>query len=121
MSLQDGRIFLFFFDPQCSTCFAVGKSLAPLKFQSDVKFVGVPTNMPEWGPGWMGTGESGTGLLKPISPDAGKLREVFKFDYPPYGVLIEHGRQAGVITISEFDEVNPEHHIKLLRDMGVIE
>lgn len=121
MSLQDGRVFLFFFDPSCGTCFAVGQSMAPLKFQSDIKFVGVPTRAVEQGAAWMGTGEFGTGLMKPVSPDTEKLREVFKFDYPPYGVLIERGRQVGVITISEFDEVNPEHHIKLLRDMGVIE
>jgi uncharacterized membrane protein YphA (DoxX/SURF4 family) len=118
MSLQEGRVFLFFFDPSCATCRAVGTSMAPLKFQSDIKFVGVPTRMPEWGPGWM---KEDTGLNKPTSPDAAKLREVFKFDYPPYAVLLERGRQAGVITISEFDEVNPEHHIKMMRDMGVIE
>lgn len=118
MSLQEGRVFLFFFDPQCETCKAVGKSMAPLKFRSDVQFVGVPTNKPEWGPPWM---QEDTELNKPVSPDADKLREVFKFDYPPYAVLLEQGRQVGVITISEFDEVNPEHHIKLLRDMNVIE
>lgn len=117
VSLQDGRVFLFFFDPQCGTCFAVGQSMAPLKFQSDVKFIGVPTRVPEQAPGYMKDAE----LNKPFSTDAAKLREVFKFDYPPYAVLIERGHQTGVITISEFDEVNPEHHIQLLRDMGVLE
>jgi hypothetical protein len=60
-------------------------------------------------------------LNKPLSPDVAKLREIFKFDYPPVLVLLDRGRQVGGITISEFDEVNPEHHIKLLRDIGVLE
>jgi uncharacterized membrane protein YphA (DoxX/SURF4 family) len=121
MNLQEGRVVLFFFDPQCGTCFAVGQSMAPLKFQSDIKFVGVPTRLPEGAEGYMGDSEYGTHLKKPVSPDTAKLREVFKFDFPPYLILLERGRQTGGITISEFDEVNPENHIKLLRNMGVIE
>lgn len=117
MNLQEGRIVLFFFDPQCGTCFAVGQSIAPLKFQSDIKFVGVPTRVPEGAPAYM----KDSALNRPISPDAAKLREVFKFDYPPFLVLLDRGRQTAGITISEFDEVNPEHHVKLLRDMGVLE
>jgi len=121
MNLQEGRVFLFFFDPSCGTCFAVGQSMAPLKFQGDIKVVGVPTRAPEAGPGYMAADANGTGFLKPISPDSTKLREIFKFDYPPYAVLLERGRQTGVITISEFDEVNAENHIKLLREMGAIQ
>lgn len=122
MSLQEGRVFLFFFDPSCSTCYAVGKSIAPLKFQSDVKVIGVPTRAPEQGALWMSADpDFGTNLQKPISPDAEKLRAVFKFDYPPFGVLLERGRQTGVITISEFDEVNAENHIQLMREMGILE
>ncbi len=116
-SLQEGRVILFFFDPQCGTCFAVGQSMAPLKFRSDIKFVAVPTRVPEGAPSYMNDSK----LMKPISPDVAKLREVFKFDYPPVLVLLDRGRQVGGITISEFDEVNPEHHIKLLQDMGVLE
>jgi len=122
MSLQEGRVILFFFDPSCGTCFAVGQSMAPLKFQSDIKVIGVPTRVPEQGPQWMSADpDFGTGLMKPVSPDSAKLREVFKFDFPPYLVLLERGRQTGGITISEFDEVNAENHLKLLREMGVLD
>lgn len=117
LSLQEGRVVLFFFDPQCGTCFAVGQSMAKVKFQGDIKFVGVPTRVPEGAPSYMKDSE----LNKPISPDATKLREVFKFDYPPFLVLLDRGRQTAGITISEFDEVNPDNHIRLLRDMGAIE
>ncbi len=121
MSLQEGRVILFFFDPQCGTCFAVGQSMAPLKFQSDIKFVGIPTRAFEGAPSYMGDPPAGTNLKKPMSMDVAKLREVFKFDYPPFLVMLERGRQTGGITISEFDEVNFENHIKLLREMGAID
>jgi uncharacterized membrane protein YphA (DoxX/SURF4 family) len=125
LSLQEGRVVLFFFDPQCGTCFAVGQSMAPLKFQSDIKFVGVPTRAFDGAPGFMADpnneGTGGNGLKKPITLDVAKLREVFKFDYPPFLVMLDRGRQTAGITISEFDEVNPENHIKMLREMGAIE
>jgi hypothetical protein len=60
-------------------------------------------------------------LKRPISPDVAKLRDVFKFDFPPFLVMLDRGRQTAGITISEFDEVNPENHIKMLREMGAIE
>jgi uncharacterized membrane protein YphA (DoxX/SURF4 family) len=116
-SLREGRVFLFFFDPSCGTCFAVGQSLAPLKFRPDIRVIGVPTRAPEAARSWA----EDSGFRVPMSTDAEKLRAVFKFDYPPYAVLLERGRQTGVITISEFDEVNAEHHIRLLREMGAIE
>jgi uncharacterized membrane protein YphA (DoxX/SURF4 family) len=121
MSLQEGRVILFFFDPACQTCFAVGQSMASLKFQNDVKFVGVPTRAFEGAPSYMGDPPFGTNLKKPISPDAAKLREVFKFEYPPAIVMLDRGRQTAGINLSQFDELNPENHIKLLRGMGAIE
>ncbi|MEO8100736.1 MAG: MauE/DoxX family redox-associated membrane protein [Acidobacteriota bacterium] len=117
LSLQEGREFLYFFDPQCGTCFAVGKSMGPLKFQKDVVVIGIPTRVPEGAPDYL----TETGLKAKLSPDVAKLRETFKFEYPPYAVLIERGYQTKVISLSEFDEEHPENHIKLMHDMGVIE
>ena len=48
MSLQQGRVFLFFYDPECGTCNAVGKSMGPLKFKSDITYIGVPTRVPQF-------------------------------------------------------------------------
>jgi uncharacterized membrane protein YphA (DoxX/SURF4 family) len=125
VNLQQGRVVLFFFDPQCGTCFAVGESMAKLKFQSDIKLIGVPTRVPQMAENYMidpnSEGTGGTGLKWTFTPDSDKLREIFKFDFPPTIVMLDRGRQTGGITISEFDEVNPENHIKLLRDMGAIE
>jgi hypothetical protein len=117
MSLQDGRVFLFFYDPECGTCNAVGKSMGPLKFKNDITYVGVPTRVPQFAASYL----HDNGLNFKTSTESAKLREVFKFDNPPYAALIEHGHQTGVILPTQFDEDNPSKHIALLKQMGVIE
>ena len=117
MSLQQGRVFLFFYDPECGTCFAVGKSMAPLKFKDDITVVGIPTRVPQFASSYL----KDSGFKAKTSTDAAKLREVFKFDNPPYAALIERGRQTGVIMPTQFNEDDPSKHIALLRQMGVIE
>ena len=117
MSLQQGRVFLFFYDPECGTCNAVGKSMGPLKFKSDITYIGVPTRVPQFAASYL----HDNGLNFKTSTDSAKLREVFKFDNPPYAALIERGRQTGVILPTQFDEDNPAKHIALLKQMGVFE
>jgi uncharacterized membrane protein YphA (DoxX/SURF4 family) len=117
MSLQQGRVLLFFYDPECATCFAVGKSMAPLKFRDDVTVVGIPTRVPQFAASYL----KDSGLKAKTSTDAAKLRELFKFDNPPYLALIERGRQTGVIMPTQFSEEDPSKHIALLKQMGVID
>jgi uncharacterized membrane protein YphA (DoxX/SURF4 family) len=117
MSLQQGRVFLFFYDPECGTCFAVGKSMAPLKFKDDVTVVGIPTRVPQFAASYL----KDSGFHAKTSTDSAKLREIFKFDNPPYAALIERGRQTGVIMPTQFNEEDPSKHIELLKQMGVIE
>jgi hypothetical protein len=117
MSLQDGRVFLFFFDPECSTCYAVAKSMAPLKFHDDITVVAVPTRVPQYAAATLNDAK----LKARISSDTAKLREVFKFDNPPYAALIERGRQTGVIMPTQFDEDDPANHIAILKQLGVVD
>ena len=117
MSLQQGRVFLFFYDPECGTCNAVGKSMGPLKFKDDITLIGIPTRRPQFAAGYL----HDNGLNFKTSTDSAKLREVFKFDNPPYAALIERGRQVGVILPTQFDEYNPSKHFELLKQMGAIE
>ena len=117
MSLQQGRVFLFFYDPECGTCFAVGKSMAPLKFKDDVTVVGIPTRVPQFAASYL----KDSGLKAKTSTDSAKLREIFKFDNPPYAALIERGRQTGVIMPTQFNEEDPSKHIELLKQMGVLQ
>ena len=117
MALDEGKVFLFFYDPECQTCFAVGKSMGPLKFKSDVTVVGIPTRVPQFAASYL----HDAGLTAKTSTDSAKLREVFKFDNPPYAAMIEHGHQTGVILPTQFDEENPSKHIAMLKQMGAIE
>ena len=118
MSLQQGRVFLFFYDPECGTCFAVGKSMAPLKFKATTsRWSASPPSGPQEAASWI----RDSGLHIKTSTDAAKLRDIFKFDNPPYAALIERGRQTGVILPTQFDEDNPSKHIALLKQMGVLE
>ena len=117
MSLQKGRVFLFFYDPECGTCNAVGKSMGPLKFRDDVTFVAIPTRVPQFAASYL----HDNGLNAKTSLESASLRKIFQFDNPPYATLIERGRQTSVILPTQFDEDNPSKHIALLKQMGVVE
>src|SRR5579883_714650 len=42
LDLQHGRIFLYFFDPECSHCEAAAKDMSTYKWDPTVKLVGIP-------------------------------------------------------------------------------
>lgn len=106
-SLMHGRTFVYFFDPECMHCFAGAKAMAGYTWK-DVKVVVVPTVNPHWTIGFL----RDTGLRAGVSFDAGKLREVFKFTDPPYGVAIENGIQQRAFAF--FDEKEPTAGLRAL-------
>ncbi len=119
-SLQSGKQFIFFFDPSCMHCDAAARSMAPLTFADGVDVIAVPVTHPEWGPSFLGpVDEQGTGFgrVAKLSTDAAKLREVFKFEFPPAGVYIEDGVQKGVVP--HFEDGGDEH-IVWMREHGII-
>lgn len=111
LSLRQGRVFVFFFDPECMHCFASAKELGLYRWKG-VKVVAAPTVNPHWTLGFL----RDTGLKAGVTFDVANLRGVFHFTDPPYGVAIEQGRQAGAFTFSEGDDV-----AGALRKMGWIE
>ena len=98
-SLDEGRIVLYFFDPECTHCFLAAQEMANYKW-NEVKIIGIPTERPEFAPQFM----KETGLNAEYSTDIKKLREKFSFGDPPYAVALEHGQQAGTMTVFEGDE-----------------
>jgi thiol-disulfide isomerase/thioredoxin len=114
MSLQQGRIFLFFYSPVCSHCQAAAATMAKLKFKEDVKIIAIPTHDPQWAQGFL---DDYRFTAAHTSLEVEKLREVFKFEYPPQGFLIEDGRQTG--TIPQYDD-NGEPEATL-RKLGLLE
>lgn len=110
-SLQQGRIFLYFFDPECMHCFEAAERMKKYTWK-DAKVVVVPTRVPEFASQFL----NDTGLKAPVTSDAGALRAIFKFNDPPYAVALEHGHQKEAFIA--FDQTEPEAG---LRKLGWIE
>lgn len=98
-SMQRGRIFIYFFNPECMHCIDAAKRLASLNW-GDTKVVGVATEQPRFAQEFM----ESTGLKGGISRDVLLLRKSFSFVDPPAGVAIEDGRVKKILTQFEGDE-----------------
>lgn len=98
-SLQHGKVFLYFFDPECSHCYQAAKTMAGYDWQG-TKVIGIPTSQPQFAPGFM----QETGLKAPNSNDLQMLKKIFPFGDPPYGVAIENGRQKQSFPHFEGDD-----------------
>lgn len=98
-SLQEGKIFLYFFDPECSHCLEAGKKMAELNW-GDSKFIGVPTVQPQFAAGFMRR----TGLKGGITNDAEMLRKALPFPSTPAAVALVDGRQKALVTQFEGEE-----------------
>jgi hypothetical protein len=106
-SLQQGRTFVYFFDPECMHCFDGAKAMSAYRWRN-VKVVVVPTRNPHWAIAFL----RDTGLKAGVSFDQKPLREVFQFTDPPYGVAVENGRQAQAFSF--FDAQEPVTGLKAL-------
>lgn len=110
-SLQQGKILLYFYDPECSHCNDAARRLSKHTWK-DVKIIGLATRVPQFAAYFM----ESTGLKGVNSPDHAALKAIFPFGDPPYAVVLEHGRmKAG---LQRFDDVEPEG---TLRNLGFIE
>jgi uncharacterized membrane protein YphA (DoxX/SURF4 family) len=102
LSLQEGKVFVFFFDPQCLHCLAAGRRLAALNW-GDTRLIGVPTQNPQFGDWFMGkAGLTGKGL---VSKDLAVLQKTFPFGTPPVGVAIENGYEKTMLL--QFEDTEP--------------
>lgn len=102
ISLQDGKVFIYFFNPQCLHCLDAGRKLAALKW-GDTRFIGIPTENPQFGDWFMSkAGLTGKG---PVAKDLDLLKKVFPFDLPPAGVAIEDGYEKAMLL--QFEDAEP--------------
>jgi len=100
ISLKEGRVFLFFFDPQCLHCLAAGRKLATLDW-ANTRLIGVPTQNPQFGDWFFGKANlTGKGL---IAKDLDRLKATFPFDVAPAGVAIENGHEKAMLLKFEQD------------------
>jgi hypothetical protein len=104
-SLQRGKIFIYFFDPECTHCTDAARRMAKLNW-GDTKIVGVPVQQFQFAQGFM----QDTGLKGVISTDLIKLRQTFPFVDVPAGVALKNGREVKALT--QFEGVEPAATLK---------
>jgi uncharacterized membrane protein YphA (DoxX/SURF4 family) len=114
-SLQHGRVFLYFYDPECMHCDRAAKAMAKYKWKEDVQIVGIPTREKQFAAAFLS--DTGLAQLKAVtSLETDKLKAVFPFGDPPFAVAVENGRQ--IASLARFDENEPAAN---LRKIGFIE
>lgn len=91
--LRQGRVFLYFYDPECSYCDAAARLMAQYRWK-DTTVISVATAQPQFAREFI----QSTGLGGLISSDAELLRKTFSFKDPPYAVALEGGRQKAAFT-----------------------
>jgi uncharacterized membrane protein YphA (DoxX/SURF4 family) len=98
-SLQQGKVFLFFFDPQCMHCFDAAKRMSQLHW-GDTRVVAVPVEQPQYANGFL----KETGLQAVVSSEFTKLAPIFSYSAYPFGVALENGREKAPLTQFEGEE-----------------
>lgn len=112
ISLREGKVFVYFFNPQCLHCLEAGRRLAALNW-GGTRFIGVPTENPQFGDWFMGqAGLTGKG---PVSKDLSILKKTFPFDTPPAGVAIENGVEKTMLL--QFEDKEP---LSTLKNLGFV-
>ena len=98
-SLQHGRIFLFFFNPECRHCMDAAKSMSQLDW-GDTRVVAIPVEEPQYSAQFLQM----TGLKAGVSTNFAELKQVFGFSGYPSGVALLNGRQKALLTQYEGPE-----------------
>ncbi len=103
ISINTGKVFIYFFNPQCLHCLDAGRKLAALNW-GDTRFVGIPTENPQFADWFMGkAGLTGKG---PVAKDLEAMKKLFPFDLPPAGVALQDGYEKAMLLQFE-DEKEP--------------
>jgi uncharacterized membrane protein YphA (DoxX/SURF4 family) len=109
-NLQQGRILLYFFDPECSHCYAVATEMAKRDWGS-TRVVAVATTQQRFALNFI----KATGLRAGISPDAETLRKAFPFTDPPYAVALDRGKAVAKFNSGQMES---EAYYQALKRLG---
>jgi hypothetical protein len=108
-SISEGNIFLFFYDPQCMHCDAAARFMAKLDWGT-TRIIGIPTAEPQFAASFL----HDTGLKAGTTLEAAKLRKVFQFVDPPYGVALKDGREVASFGQARFNAPSPKPDLEKL-------
>ena len=106
-SLASGRVFLFFFNPQCMHCLDAAKRMAQLHW-GDTRVVAIPVEQPQYSTDFLQM----TGLSAVVTGDVELLKKTFGYTAYPYGVTLRNGRRTASLT--KFDDPEPAVTLKKL-------
>ena len=109
MSLREGKVLVYFFNPQCMHCLDAGKKMAGYNW-GNTRFIGVATENPQFG-GWF-LGKAGLTGKGPLVKDLDVLKKLFPFDLPPAAVALENGYQKAMLL--QFEGAEPTATLKKL-------
>jgi uncharacterized membrane protein YphA (DoxX/SURF4 family) len=106
-STHSGKVFIYFFNPECMHCFDAGKKMSKMNW-GDTKVVGVPTEQKQFAGQFL----RDTGFKAGVSNDLEILKKTFPFVNAPAAVVLVNGREKTMIT--QFDGAEPEATLKKL-------
>lgn len=98
LNLRQGRVLLYFFDPECSHCYTVAREMSKRKWGA-TRIVILPTREQRFARSFL----QDTGLRAGISPDAEFLRRIFPFTDPPYAVALERGKAIATFNSGQME------------------
>jgi uncharacterized membrane protein YphA (DoxX/SURF4 family) len=98
-SLGQGKVLLFFFDPECMHCFDAAQRMSKLDWGS-TRVVGVPITHPQYAPQFI----TDTGMKMPITSDHAKLKQIFPYTAVPTAIALQNGRELAPLVRFEADE-----------------
>lgn len=107
VSLEHGKVFLYFYDPECSHCDEAARAMGKWNWR-DTRVITLATRMPQFAQDFM----TSTGMKGGMSPDWKVLKEAFPFGDSPYGVALDHGRQVAALAV--FDKTEPARTLRAL-------
>ncbi len=108
--LGQGRVFLFFFNPQCLHCDHAARELAKLDW-GQTAIVAASTQLPQFGSEFLSSAQ----LRGVLTSDVEPLRKVFSFVDVPFGVALENGRQR-----ASFTNFDGNQAAEKLRELGFV-
>lgn len=106
-SLQQGKILIFYFDPECLHCLDAAKRMSKMNW-GDTRVVAVPISQPQFAQGFL----DDTHLNAVISKDLPQLKKIFPFVSAPAGVALVDGREKAALT--QFEDNEPATTLKKL-------
>jgi uncharacterized membrane protein YphA (DoxX/SURF4 family) len=104
-SLQEGKIFIFFFDPECLHCLEAARKMSKMNW-GDTKVVVVPSRVPQFAHDFLHDAK----LTAGVSNDLELLKKTFPYVSTPAAVAIEDGREK--VKVAQFGDIEPEATLK---------